>query len=103
MAVQTSSILAVSTTLPISHLLQLGALVKVSIAYVVDENFPLAGPELGNLIPTAAAASSKNLYLSRLRTIKRVQVCQDKELKVLQFVELLLFRFCFICCAYREC
>ena len=40
--------------------------------------------------------SGRNLYLSRLRTTGRVHVCQDWESKVLQFVESLLSRFCFV-------
>jgi hypothetical protein len=100
-AVQTSSILAVSGFLSIGYLLQLRALVKAQIASVADQTFPLAGPVPGILISVTVAVNERlgwtcrrsrhhhrgrnaaqhrhclsevsngNLYLSRLRTTER--------------------------------
>lgn len=102
-AVQASSILAVSSTLPIGRLLQLRALVKVSIASVARRKLSACRSSAGHPHPNCSGrqravlpnlqmkskspsrskswhcreVSGRNLYLSRLRTTERVHVCQD--------------------------
>jgi hypothetical protein len=58
-AVQISSIRAVSGLLPIGYFLQLRALVKAQIASVADDTFPLAGLAPDILIPAATAVNEQ--------------------------------------------